>query len=95
MAIPIGACYGCDGCGKIVRCDTLENPDKPPPGWLYSTDERYVYADRWDAGPWSAGFVACSADCVTAAKDERKRRATEAVERYKRRIDNVVLVRSK
>jgi len=83
----------CDGCGKTHWCTTVD--EKMPTGWLSSYDGYWrLSGNRWDAGPWVGGVTACSADCVNAAKENQKKHAQDAVDRYKARIDAAVLERT-
>lgn len=85
--------YICDGCGE--RRD-FDEPDAPPPsGWFFASRAALDFwrssGNRYDAGPWSGSVTACSADCVTKAKEAVMRRADEAVARYKAKISAAVM----
>lgn len=87
--------YGwfCDGCGKRVMGTEVPEDAECPPGWFMSREEHDAFQlrARIDRGPWSGCVVACSSTCIPTAKENVKQRAQEAVERFKRRVDDTVM----
>lgn len=88
MSMPMKFRYSCDGCGKFVEgYSDLQFPN----GWLSTPNE-------WDAhlprAPFSLAIVACSPDCVSAAKEARVNVARAAVEKFSDRVREVRLGRT-
>lgn len=88
--------YICNGCGKQYWLASKDDP--PPSGWLLPPRDSVRFwitsGSAWDAGPWCMP-VACSADCVEAAKRNQAQKADEALTRFKTRLAAVRLERVK